>query len=40
MTTAGTVEVAAGITEVTMEDITVGIMAVIIATDGQRCHTA
>lgn len=40
MITAGTAEVAAGITEATMEAITVGIMAVTIATDGQRCHTA
>lgn len=32
--------VAADIMEATMEVITVGIMAVTIAANGQRCHTA
>ncbi|ERM10550.1 hypothetical protein L584_12965 [Pantoea agglomerans Tx10] len=37
---AGTAGVAADIMEATMEVITVGIMAVTIAANGQRCHTA
>jgi len=36
---AGTMEVA-GITEAIMEVIMEGIMAVTIAINGQRCHTA